>query len=404
MTLREAIDLALAQNPDVMLSRLDQQKAREQVTIVGDAFHPKVFAGSGAAYSHGFPASIDGAAPAIANFKTQMSLFDQPQRYQVAAAKENVRGAEIDVTQRQQEVAYRVASLYLEAERAAHSLRAVQQEVENLKHVSDSVKARVEEGRDTPLTGKMADRDLSRVRRLVDSLQLDLSQAETSLAMALGMQPDDRVQASPLDRAPFIMPQSEDGSISQMLETSLELKRIESQVQSKQLEMKSYKAQRLPKADLVLQDEIFTKYTYQNFFATFQRNSVQAGASFTIPLWMGKTAKASMMQVDADIEKLRIQAGQTRARITADVRRAYQEVKRAEDGRDFARLDLDVAREQVSVNLSLEAEGKVSMAQVEQSRADEQAKWLAYFESQNAVEVAKLNVLRQTGTLLAAVK
>ena len=57
MTLRQALDLALAQNPDLMLARLDQQKARHQITIATDPFHPKVFAGSGAAYTTGFPAS-----------------------------------------------------------------------------------------------------------------------------------------------------------------------------------------------------------------------------------------------------------------------------------------------------------------------------------------------------------
>ncbi len=33
MTLRQAIDLALQQNPDVVLARLDEQKARYQVAI-----------------------------------------------------------------------------------------------------------------------------------------------------------------------------------------------------------------------------------------------------------------------------------------------------------------------------------------------------------------------------------
>ena len=36
MTLREAIELALKQNPDLMLARLDQLKARQQVTITRD--------------------------------------------------------------------------------------------------------------------------------------------------------------------------------------------------------------------------------------------------------------------------------------------------------------------------------------------------------------------------------
>src|SRR5665213_1115870 len=76
LTLRQALDLAVAQNPDVLLARLDAQKAREQVTVTRDPFRPKVFAGSGAAWSTGFPSSIDGSAPSIVQVKTQMAIFN----------------------------------------------------------------------------------------------------------------------------------------------------------------------------------------------------------------------------------------------------------------------------------------------------------------------------------------
>ena len=65
MTLREVIAMALEQNPDVIVARLDGQKARAQVTIAHDPFTPKLFAGSGAAWTYGFPSSIDGNAPSI---------------------------------------------------------------------------------------------------------------------------------------------------------------------------------------------------------------------------------------------------------------------------------------------------------------------------------------------------
>ena len=43
MTLREAIAAALQQNPELLLARLDQQKARYNVTIERDPFQPKVY-------------------------------------------------------------------------------------------------------------------------------------------------------------------------------------------------------------------------------------------------------------------------------------------------------------------------------------------------------------------------
>ena len=44
-------------------------------------------------------------------------------------------------------------------------------------------------------------------------------------------------------------------------------------------------------------------------------------------------------------------------------------------------------------------EGRLPLATVEALRATENEKWLAYYEAQHSAEVARLNVLRQTGTL-----
>lgn len=404
LTLREALDLALAQNPDVLLARLDQQKSRAQVTIARDPFQPKVYVGSGGAWTTGFPASIDGSAPSIFQAAAKMSLFDQPQRYQIAAANENLRGSEIDLGKQQEDAAYRVAILFLDAERAARAFQAAQHEVENLNRVVDYYKARIEEGRDLPIEAKKANHAVTGARRITDGFELDLIQAETSLAVALGMKPDDRVRAAQQERPALAMPVSEQASIDQALENSLELKRLESNMQAKELEIKGYKAERLPKVRLVAQYELLAKYSYQDFFSSFQRNAAQLGASIEVPVLMGRSSRAYVSQADADIAKIRIQTDHARARITADLRRGFQEIKRAESSRDYAREALDLAREQVSVNLAQNDEGKLPMSALEQARADEQEKWLAYYDAQHALEIAKLNVLRYTGTLLASIK
>jgi outer membrane protein TolC len=71
---RQALNVALSQNPDLMLARLDQEKTRSQVTIVREPFVPKIYAGSGAAWSSGFPNSIEGRAPSVVQAKTVMAF------------------------------------------------------------------------------------------------------------------------------------------------------------------------------------------------------------------------------------------------------------------------------------------------------------------------------------------
>jgi len=404
LTLREAIDIALGQNPDIMLARLDQQKAREQITVARDPFVPKVYAGSGAAWTSGFPANISGEAPYILNLKTQMALFDRPQSFQIAQANENLRGSAIDLGKQQDEVAFRVASLYLDAEQAARSLQAAQTEQENLSRVLEYVKARVEEGREIPLETRKADLAVRKAKNLIESLTFDLANAETSLALVLGMKADDRVRAASQDRAPIAVPVTEDESIAQAVESSRDLKRLESNMQAKMLEIRGFKAQRLPKVNLIAQYELFAKYYYQNFFSTFQRNSGQLGVAIEVPVLIGRSARAYISQAEQDIAKIKIESDRTRSRIAADLRRSFQDIKRAESARDFAREDLDVARLQVSTDLARHDEGRVPISVLEQSRAMEQEKWIAYYEAQRVLERARLNVMKQTGTLMAGLK
>ena len=103
LTLREALARAMAENPDVLIARLDQQKARDQILIAKDPFYPKVYGGSGLAWSPGYPTTIDGNPPSIFEARTDMSLFDRSQSYKIGQAKEGLRGAAIDVTKRQEE-------------------------------------------------------------------------------------------------------------------------------------------------------------------------------------------------------------------------------------------------------------------------------------------------------------
>jgi outer membrane protein TolC len=405
MTLRQALDLALAQSPDLMLARLDQQKARAQVTIARDPFLPKVYGGSGLAKTWGFPTSINGSAPSIFEARTQMALFDRPQSYQVAQANENLRAVEVDVGRQQDEVVYRVASLFLDAEQAERGLAAAQREMDNLTKVRELIDARVSEGRELPIESKKANLAVLRTKQQMESMTVDLLRAETSLAAVLGLDPDDRVRAAEEERTALMVPVSEDDSIEDALKNSRDLKRLESNMQSKTLEIKSYNAMRLPKINLVAQYSLLGKYNnYLDYFRRFQRNNGELGASFEIPLLAGRAASAYASQAETDLAKLKIEVGRTRSRITAEMRRAFQEVKRADSARDLARMDLDVSREQVTLDLAQMDEGRVPLAKVEQSRATENEKWMSYYEAQHAAETARLNLLRQTGTLLSALR
>src|SRR5947207_4925095 len=138
MTLRQAVGQALKQNPDIALARLDEENARHGVRVARDPFMPRVTVGSGLAYTSGFPMSIEGSAPSIVQARASQYLFNRPQSYAVAQAKETARGAGYDAAAKRDEVAYRTAALYLDAERSARIGELARKEAEGLQRVLET--------------------------------------------------------------------------------------------------------------------------------------------------------------------------------------------------------------------------------------------------------------------------
>jgi len=405
MSLRQAVERALEQNPEIAMARLDEMKAREAIRLQKDPFTPHVYFGSGLAYTNGFPMSIEGAAPSVVQGRVQQDLFNRQQSYVVARTREEARGAGIAASAKKDEIVFRTAVLFMDAERAGRGEEMARQEIESAQKVLAVVESRVQEGRELPLESKRAELNLARARQTADSLDADRETAETSLAIVLGYGAEDRVEPAAGERAVPPMPPSEEAAVASALNSSKELRRLESEIAAKGLDDRAAKAARLPRVDLVAQYGLFATFNhFQDYFLKYQRNNGEIGVSFVLPLLVGPGVSAAAAEANAEASKLRIQLANTRNQITADTRQRYREVREAEAQRDVARLDLEVAREQLSVNLAQLHEGRVLLSQVEESRIAESSKWIAFYDAQYAVERAHWNLARQTGDLLAALQ
>src|SRR5215469_10705945 len=68
---RAAIELALRNSASNAAALADVQRARATVAQAKDFYIPQVVVGSGIGYSHGFPLTLEGAAPSIFNVNVQ---------------------------------------------------------------------------------------------------------------------------------------------------------------------------------------------------------------------------------------------------------------------------------------------------------------------------------------------
>jgi outer membrane protein len=404
MNLKQAVDAAMKQSPDVALARLDEEKARLGIRIARDPFTPKLSVGSGLGYTVGMPMAF-GGGPSVFNVSANQSIFNRPQSFGVAQSRENARGAAIAVTGKREEVAWRVAELFLDAERAARVGALARKDAESQEKVLAAVQVQVREGRALPLAEKTAAYQLAYARQMALNLETEQAAAESSLALALGLAAEDRVRPVEAERQAPEIPMSEEQALKTAVESNKELRRIESQIAAKQLEARGQKASRWPRAELVAQYGVFAKFNnYEDYFSQFQRNNAQIGLSLQLPVLIGSAAGAQVAQTQVDANRLKLELANTRSRIASDVQQSFREARRAAGAADLARLDLEVAREQLSVNLAQMQEGRIGMREVEQARVAENHKWIAFYDAQYAAEKAKWNVLRLTGQLVGSIE
>jgi outer membrane protein TolC len=405
LTLKQALTRALAQNPDVAMARLEEQKVIQNARAARDPFAPKLAVGSGLAYSSGFPLSIQGAVPSIFQAQASEDLINRQQSYALAAARENARGAAFATASKRDEIAYRTATMYLDADRAARLSQSALKQIDSLVKVAQTVSGRVQEGRELPIESKRSNFEVAKARQRAAALADDEDYTERSLAVVLGYSADDRVKATEEDRAVPKIPESEQAAVELALEGSHELKRLHSAMLAKGLEVKSQKASRLPRLDLVAEYALLARYNnYDKFFKAFQQNNVQLGVSFQIPLLVGPAVSANLAQVEAENARLRIEMEAARNRITLQVHQCYQDIHRADSAREVSQADLELTRESLSILLARMGEGRVALRQVEEARILENEKWIAFYDSQFTAEKARLALLRETGDLVASIQ
>jgi len=405
LTMKEAVDRGLTRNPDITLAKLDELKATQGIRLAQDPFYPHAGIGTGMAYTNGMPLSIDGSAPSILQGRISEYILNRPQTYAVRQQREAVKSTGFATAQKRDEIAFQIAGLYLDADRANRLIETARNQIGSFQKVLDTVQARVDGGRELPIDVHQAQYNMTAARVRLSNLEADRDMAERSLAIALGYTVNDLVVPAAADRKPGDLPKDEAAALQEALAASPEVKRLQSAMIAKGLEIKGTEAKKYPQIDLVAQYALFGKYNGINkYFAQYQPNNGEIGVSIQMPLFIGTSIKTATAQLDTDAQHLKIELQSAKEKIAMSVHQSYSGIDRARLASDLAKEGLDLARDQLTLALYQLSDGRTTLREVEQARINESEKWIAFYDAQFGVERARLELLRQTGTLVASLQ
>lgn len=398
LTLRRAVELALQNSKDIQVAKIQASIADHAALISKAEFMPNLYAGSGAGYSDGIPETPGGRAPSVFNVTYTEKVFNEPVRGEGKERQEEARKQKILLEDMKNSVIARTAAAYLELGKVRHSLELLRKEQESAEKILQVTQERQGEGYELPVEVTKAQLTRAQVAQRILQLEGREDELEVFLRNQLGLGQDQAVEVTPED-LPGEAEQEGANLIAMTMQNNIGLRMAESDVRAKEFRFTGEKRGYLPTLELVSVYSLLAKYNnYAQFFNHFQRNNFNAGVQVQVPLFSAKT-KAAIGYAKVNLDVAKANLANKKSEVSADVRLKTRRLRERDAAKEVARLELQLAQQNVAVLQSQFGEGKLNLREVEKARLEENEKWMAYLDANFQRQQAQIELLRTAGQL-----
>lgn len=398
LTLKEAVNLAVANSRDLALARLQYGVAQRQIEVAKSVFQPNLYTGTGVAYTYGFPLLEGGGAPAIFSLSYQQQIFNPPLRGEQHAAEQRAEEQRISMDDVRDAVMSRAALDYLELAKVRHSLELMRGERMSAGRILDSTRDRADSGRALPVDIIRAQLTTAKVEQRIAQLEDRDDSLTGDLRDMMGLPEDEQIEVS-TEEIPGTAERTSQDVVADAMANNLELKEAQTELRARESKLKGEQGGHWPTFSLIGQYNVLSKINnYQNYFDKFSRNNVVFGVQVQIPIFASRTSSAvAFARADMNAATLALQ--KKRSEVSLDVRRKARLVRESDLGNEVARLELQLAQENVRVLQAQFDQGRGSLQDLEAAHIEENDKWLAFLDANYSKQQAEVDLLRATGQL-----
>ena len=398
LPLDRAIRLAIAHSTSSAIAGADVQRALASYREIHDNYVPQLFLGSGLGYSYGFPLSIEGAAPALANATAQSTVFNASQRQFVNAAKTEWQASEVQDKDERNAVIQDVTLTYAELGKWEARLAHLQQDENQAEQIRQAVAERVQAGVDSAM-------DLNKAKLTAARVRLHRAEARGSadvlrhhLATLTGL-PVSTIEIAP-ETIPSLPPVAAEEDLSEKAVASSPAIKIAEQHSLAQ-SMRAVGEHRAiyPTIDFSAQyARLSTINNYNEYYTHFRPDNATIGFALRIPIFHA-SQRARAEAADAEALKARKQVEAARDRVSEETLKLQRTAEQLEAARDVAQLEYQLAQSALEAAQTRIDAKTGTLHELADARVQAAERYLLFQDADFEYQRARLNLLRATGDL-----
>ncbi len=383
------------------IAALNQLRSQKVYQELHNNYIPQMTIGSGLGYAYGFPLTLEGTAPSLANFTSTSALYNPALKQFILAAKIDWKASSQDVQDKRNAVILDTALTYAQLEQLTGKIKALSEAQAAAEKGQSVSEQRLQQGVDSKLELTKSQLTAARIRLRIAEAQGQADVLREHLSKLIGLPAESiAVEAGSMPPLPQI---SQDDNLSdRAVANSPVVKQADQKAAAAEARAKGeHKAATWPVVDIAAQYAYLARYNnWDTYFrtGTFLVNNFTGGLNIRIPV-LNSVQKAKAGEADADALMAHKQADLTRNQVAEDTLKLQRSLRQLAAARDVAKLEWQVAQGELeAVTARLEG-GTVNPRDQANARLEVDDKQAAYLDAEFELCRAQLQLLRLTGEL-----
>ena len=399
LTLRQAVERALARSTTTAAASADQQRAFASFREAHNQYLPQFLLGSGLGASWGYPLSLEGSAPSLVNLTAQSALINPALRDFVRAAKADYQASTAQTKDQRNQVIQDTALAYAELNKWQNLSAFLRQQFDDAGQAEQAAQQRVQEGVDNPTLKTKARLNTARLRLRLAQATGSIDVLKQRLSNLTGLPATSFDSIEPPPDLPAMHDEENIPAKAVAASPGLEAAQIRATAYS--LRARGEHRSLLPSVDFAAQYALLATYNnYDKFFQpnSFQRHNATIGVAIRFP-FLNPSQHAHAQAADAEAVKAKSDALAARNQVSEETLRLQRSIEQLNAAQQVAELENQLAETNLeSLKIRLDS-GAGSFGDLQDARQQLNERYLALQDADFELEKGRIMLLRATGEL-----